>query len=70
MKRIKAKPINELGRALDVPDGEVAIFSGLDCADLAESAKRACGFARHRGNCLIEGQSKQRRGHVHDQEET
>ena len=69
MQRIEPHAVDQLGRPLDVPDGEVAALAGFQRADVVEPAERARRLARHAGKDLVDGQPEQRRGHVHRQQQ-
>src|SRR6516225_9209336 len=65
MKRIEAEVIDELDRLVDIPDGEVAPFAGLERADLVEATERACRFAGESRDAFLERQAEECRRHVH-----
>ena len=69
MKRVEAHAVDELGRPLDVPDGEVRGLARLQRPGLAEQAQRPRGFARDAGEALVDRHAEQRRGHVHGQQQ-
>src|SRR5882757_2704123 len=49
VQRVEAHPVDELGRPVDIPDREIAIFTGLERAGLTDNAQRARSFARDTG---------------------
>src|SRR4051794_31918718 len=60
VKRVETHAVHELGRALDIPDGEVGALAGLQRAGLAGHAQRAGGLAGDAGEALVDRHAKQR----------
>ena len=66
---VEANPVDELRRPLDIPDREIAIFAALETSDVIEASERARGLPRDGCDAFIDGQAKQRRAHVHRQQQ-
>lgn len=69
VERVEADPVDEFGRALDVPDREIAGFSDLDRPGLIEPSERPGGVAGDGDHALLDGHAEQRRPHVHREQQ-
>ena len=61
--------IDELGRATDVPDRQIARLAGLERSDVRQPPERAGGHARHARDAFVDRESKKRRAHVQREQE-
>ena len=52
MERVEAHAVDEFGRALDVPDGEVGRFAGFQSAGLSKQSQRTRGTVKFRWEVL------------------
>ena len=68
MEGVEAHAVDELRRALDVPDREIAAFAGLEAADVGKQPERARGLPRHGGDALVDGEPEQGGAHVQGQQ--
>ena len=65
VQRVEAHPVNQLGRAVDIPDREIAIFAGLERRSREYPARART--QRHAGEAFGNRHPEQRRAHVHGQ---
>ena len=69
VQRIETEAVDKFGGFADRPDGEVGVLASFQRAYAVELAERPGSLAGNPGDALLDGHRKQRRAHVHGQEQ-
>lgn len=65
---VEAHAVDEVGRRLDVPHGQIAVQADGEPADPILATECACGFTGEAGDAFLHGHAEQGGGHVHRQQ--
>lgn len=68
VERIEPHVVNELRRAIYVPDGEITVLANFERADALALPKRACSGPRDAHNAFLHCHAKQCGSHTHHQQ--